>query len=241
MKSIKKNTEKSTEKNISVARAQIRQKISDAERRFNRKPGSVQLLAVSKTKPVADIQAAISAEQVCFAENYLQEAVEKIILLNNAKLVWHFIGSIQSNKTREIAQHFQWVHTIDRIKVARRLSEQRPDHLPPLNVCLQVNISSEKSKSGIPPSELNQLADDCSSLPNIRVRGLMAMPILESDFERQRAPFRDLVKLFKDLQTGYPELDTLSMGTTNDLEAAIAEGATMVRLGTAVFGARNYS
>ncbi len=241
MKSIKKNTEKSTEKNISVALAQIRQKISDAERRFNRKPGSVQLLAVSKTKPVADIQAAISAEQVCFAENYLQEAVEKIILLNNAKLVWHFIGSIQSNKTREIAQHFQWVHTIDRIKVARRLSEQRPDHLPPLNVCLQVNISSEKSKSGIPPSELNQLADDCSSLPNIRVRGLMAMPILESDFERQRAPFRDLVKLFKDLQTGYPELDTLSMGTTNDLEAAIAEGATMVRLGTAVFGARNYS
>jgi len=240
MKNIKKNTKKSTEKNISVALAQIRQKISDAERRFNREPGSIQLLAVSKTKPVADIQAAISAGQVCFAENYLQEAVDKIIFLNNAQLVWHFIGSIQSNKTREIAQHFQWVHTIDRIKIARRLSKQRPDHLPPLNVCLQVNISGEKSKSGIPPIELNQLADDCSSLPNIRVRGLMAMPKQESDFERQRATFKDLGKLFKELQTDYPELDTLSMGTTSDLEAAIAEGATIVRIGTAVFGARNY-
>jgi len=240
MKSIKKNTEKNTEKNISVALAQIRQKISDAEQRFNRKPGSVQLLAVSKTKPVADIQAAISAEQVCFAENYLQEAVEKIILLNNAKLVWHFIGSIQSNKTREIAQHFQWVHTIDRIKVARRLSEQRPDHLPPLNVCLQINISGETSKSGISPFELKQLVDDCSSLPNIKIRGLMAMPAQVSDFEKQRAPFRELRLLLIELQAKHPEMDTLSMGTTNDLEAAIAEGATMVRVGTAIFGARSY-
>ena len=240
MKNIKKNTGKSTKKDISAALAQIRQRISDAERRFNREPDSVQLLAVSKTKPVTDIQAAINAGQVCFAENYLQEAVDKIMLLSNAQLVWHFIGSIQSNKTREIALHFQWVHTINRIKVARRLSEQRPDHLPPLNVCLQINISDETSKSGISPFELKQLVNDCSSLPNIKIRGLMAMPAQVSDFEKQRVPFRRLRLLFTELQTEYPELDTLSMGTTNDLEAAIAEGATMVRIGTAIFGARSY-
>jgi PLP dependent protein len=227
--------------NISVALAQIRQRISAAEQRYNRESGSVTLLAVSKTKPVVDIQSAIESEQIHFAENYLQEAVNKIVNLNNARLVWHFIGSIQSNKTRDIAHHFQWVHTIDRIKIARRLSDLRPDHLPPLYVCLQVNISNEKSKSGVSPIELEQLANDCSSLPNIRVKGLMAMPAQESEFEKQRTPFRKLSQLFKELQTDYPELDTLSMGTTNDLEAAIAEGATMVRIGTAIFGARNYS
>lgn len=244
MKNIKKNTSKnaeiSTKKNISVALAQIRQRISDAERRFNRDPNSVQLLAVSKTKPVAAIQTAIDAGQACFAENYLQEAVEKIMHFNNPQLVWHFIGSIQSNKTRDIAQHFQWAHTIDRIKIARRLNEQRPNHLPPLNICLQINISGENSKSGIDADELTQLADDCSSLANIKIRGLMAMPAQDSDFERQCIPFRQLKILFTELQTEYPELDTLSMGTTNDLEAAIAEGATMVRIGTAIFGARNY-
>ena len=240
MKNFKKNTGKSTEKDIFAALAQIRQRISDAERRFNREPDSVQLLAVSKTKPVTDVQAAINAGQVCFAENYIQEAVDKIMLLNNAQLIWHFIGSIQSNKTREIAQYFQWVHTINRIKVARRLSEQRPDHLPPLNVCLQINISGETSKSGISPFELKQLADDCSSLPNIKIRGLMAMPAQVSDFEKQRAPFRELRLLLIELQAKHPGLDTLSMGTTHDLEAAIAEGATMVRIGTAIFGARSY-
>ena len=239
-KNIGKNTEISTEKNISAALAHIRQRISDAERRFDRVPNSVQLLAVSKTKPVTYIQAAIDAGQVCFAENYLQEAVEKIISLKNPQLIWHFIGSIQSNKTRDIAQHFHWVHTIDRIKIARRLNEQRPDHLPPLNICLQINISGENSKSGIAPDELSQLANDCASLPNIKIRGLMAMPAQDSDFERQRVPFRQLRLLFTELQTESPELDTLSMGTTSDLEAAIAEGATMVRIGTAIFGARNY-
>jgi hypothetical protein len=234
------NIKKNTEKEISVALAQIRQRISDAERCYNRDPNSVQLLAVSKTKPVAAIQAAIDAGQTCFAENYLQEAVEKIMCFNNPQLIWHFIGSIQSNKTRDIAQHFHWAHTIDRIKIARRLSEQRPQHLPPLNICLQINISGENSKSGIAPDELIQLADDCSSLANIKIRGLMAMPAQDSDFARQRAPFRQLRLLFTELQTGYPDLDTLSMGTTNDLEAAIAEGATMVRIGTAIFGARNY-
>jgi hypothetical protein len=239
-KNIRKNTEISTGKDISAALAQIRQRISDAERRYDRVPNSVQLLAVSKTKPEAAIQAAIDAGQTCFAENYLQEAVKKIMHFNNPHLVWHFIGSIQSNKTREIALHFQWVHTIDRIKVARRLSEQRPDHLPPLNVCLQINISGETSKSGISPFELKQLVNDCSSLPNIKIRGLMAMPAQVSDFEKQRAPFRELRLLLIELQAKHPEMDTLSMGTTNDLEAAIAEGATMVRIGTAIFGARSY-
>lgn len=227
--------------NISFALAQIRQRISAAEQCYNRESGSVTLLAVSKTKPVADIQAAIENEQTHFAENYIQEAVDKIVNLNNARLVWHFIGSIQSNKARDIAQHFQWVHTIDRIKIARRLNDLRPDHLPPLNVCLQINISNEKSKSGVSPIAIKQLADDCSSLPNIRIKGLMAMPAQESDFEKQRASFRKLGQLFKELQTDFPELDTLSMGTTNDLEAAIAEGATMIRIGTAIFGARDYT
>jgi len=240
MKSPEKNTEEITRKNISVALAQIRQRISESERRFNRVPGSVQLLAVSKTKPVTDVQAAINLGQVCFAENYLQEAVEKIKCLDNPQLVWHFIGSIQSNKTRDIAQYFHWAHTIDRAKVARRLSEQRPDHLPPLNVCLQINISGEKTKSGIQPHKLEQLADDCASLPNIRLRGLMAMPKQDADFERQRTPFRELRQLLTELQAEYPEMDTLSMGTTADLEAAIAEGATIVRIGTAIFGARSY-
>ena len=239
-KNIRKNTEISTGKDTSAALAQIRQRISDAERRFNRVPNSVQLLAVSKTKPEAAIQAAIDAGQTCFAENYLQEAVKKIMHFNNPHLVWHFIGSIQSNKTRDIAQHFHWAHTIDRIKIARRLNEHRPGHLPPLNICLQINISGENSKSGIVPDELIQLADHCSSLPNIKIRGLMTMPAQASDFEKQRVPFRRLRLLFTELQTEYPELDTLSMGTTGDLEAAIAEGATMVRIGTAIFGSRNY-
>jgi len=239
-KNSSKNAEISTEKNISVALAQIRQRISDTEECFKRDPDSVQLLAVSKTKPVAAIQAAIDAGQVCFAENYLQEAVEKIKHFNNPQLVWHFIGSIQSNKTRDIAQHFQWAHTIDRIKIARRLNDQRPENLPPLNICLQINISGEDSKSGIAPDELIQLADDCASLSNIKIRGLMAMPAQDSDFERQRIPFRELKRLFTECQSRHTGLDTLSMGTTIDLEAAIAEGATMVRIGTAIFESRDY-
>ena len=234
-----KNIKKNTRKEISAALAQIRQRITDAEHRFKRDPDSVQLSAVSKTRPVTDIQAAIDAGQICFAENYLQEAVEKIMSLKTPQLVWHFIGSIQSNKTRDIAQHFHWAHTIDRIKIARRLNEHRPDHLPPLNICLQINISGEDSKSGIAPDELIQLADDCASLANLKIRGLMAMPAQDSDFEKQRIPFRELKQLFTECQSRHPGLDTLSMGTTSDLEAAIAEGATMVRIGTAIFGARN--
>ncbi len=251
MKNIKKNATEDnqvhseenaqylTGNNISVALAQIRQKISAAEQRFNREPGSVQLLAVSKTKPLCDIQTAIDCGQMCFAENYLQESVEKINKLNNAQLEWHFIGSIQSNKTREIAQHFQWVHTVDRVKIARRLNEMRPSHLAPLNICLQVNISGEASKSGIEPQQLKQLAADCSSLSNIKLRGLMAMPAPASDFDKQRLPFQKMQQLLTELQSDYPEMDTLSMGTSDDLQAAIAEGATMIRIGTSIFGARN--
>jgi len=200
-----KNVEKNTGKEITVALAQIRQRISDAEQRFNRDPNSVQLLAVSKTKPVAAIQVAIDAGQSCFAENYLQEAVEKIMYFKNPQLIWHFIGSIQSNKTRDIAQHFHWAHTIDRIKIARRLNEQRPDHLPPLNICLQINISGENSKSGIAPDELKQLTAECSSLANIKIRGLMAMPAQDPDFEKQRVNFRQLRLLFTELRSSYPE------------------------------------
>lgn len=245
MKNAHKDNEKnalvSAENKISAALAQIRQRVSAAEQHFNRDPGSVQLLAVSKIKPASDIQAAINLGQNYFAENYLQEAIEKIKNLKNPQLIWHFIGSIQSNKIRDIAKYFQWVHTVDRIKVAKKLNEMRPDYLPPVNVCLQINISGETSKSGIEPLELKQLIEDCACLPNICLRGLMAMPAQETDFEKQRLPFRELRRLFTELQTEYPELDTLSMGTTNDLEAAIAEGATMVRIGTAIFGARNYA
>lgn len=236
-----KETKKNTEKNISAALAEVRLKITDAEQRFKRKPGSVQLLAVSKTKPLDAIQAAINAGQVCFAENYLQDAVEKIRFFKNPQLVWHFIGSIQSNKTRDIAQHFHWVHSIDRIKIARRLNDQRPDHLLPLNICLQINISNENSKSGIVASELLQFADACLSLTKLKIRGIMAMPTQVSDFEQQRIPFRKLKQLFVALQSPCPEIDTLSMGTSNNWKAAIAEGATMVRIGTAIFGSRNIS
>ena len=241
MKNIKINAETSTEEKISVALAQIRLRIHAAEQRFNRARDSVQLLAVSKTKPINDIQMAINAGQVHFAENYQQEAATKIMSLNNSQLVWHFVGPVQSNKTRDIAQQFDWTHTIDRIKIARRLSGHRPEYLPPLNICLQVNISGETSKSGIEPKQLLQLANDCSTLPNLRLRGLMTMPTKDSDFERQRDSFREMKRLFDELQSKYPELDTLSMGTTNDLEAAIVEGSTLVRIGTAIFGERNYS
>ncbi len=244
MKSTHKDTGKnalvSTESEISAALAQIGQRISAAEQRFNRDPGSVQLLAVSKTRPVTDIQTAVNLGQNYFAENYLQEAMAKIKFIQKTRLEWHFIGAIQSNKIRNIAKYFQWVHSIDKVKEARKLSELRPDHLPAVNVCLQINISGETGKSGIKPLELKQLAEDCACLPNIRLRGLMAMPAQKVNFDKQRIPFRKLSQLFAELQTQYPELDTLSMGTSIDLEAAIAEGATMVRVGTAIFGARNY-
>lgn len=221
----------------------IRARIADAEKKYGRQPGSVQLLAVSKTRPVEDIRVAIMAKQHHFGENYLQDALPKINTIANEStahgIEWHFIGPIQSNKTHAIAQHFNWVHSVDRLKIARRLSEQRESSQKALNICIQVNISGESSKSGIAPNETLILAKEMSSLPNIHLRGLMAIPATSHDFEQQRHPFRLLRELKEDIQSQGIELDTLSMGMTNDMEAAIAEGSTIVRIGTAIFGDRN--
>lgn len=218
---------------------QIRQDISDAERAGNRQPGSVRLLAVSKTKPSEDIAAAYRAGQRHFGENYLQEALKKQQELGAYDITWHFIGPIQSNKTKPLATHFDWVHSVDSFKIARRLSEQRPSHLPPLNICLQVNISDEDSKSGINLDELPELCQQVADLPNLKLRGVMAIPAPQPDFELQRRPYRALCQAVAELNR--PELDTFSFGMTGDLKAAILEGSTIVRIGTALFGERSYS
>lgn len=221
---------------------QVNHRIRQAEQSCHRE-GQVQLLAVSKTKPARMIEEAWQIGQRHFGENYLQEALEKISTLAHLKdISWHFIGPIQSNKTRDIASHFHWVHSVDRLKIAQRLNNQRPEDLPPLNICLQINISNEASKSGIKPEELAELVKSISQLPRLKLRGLMAIPAPESDAEKQKEPFRVLAKLLKNInETQRLDMDTLSMGMTDDLEAAIAEGSTMVRIGTALFGARNYS
>lgn len=208
------------------------------EQKYGRNPGSVKLLAVSKTRIVNDIRAARACGQLDFGENYVQEAVNKILEINDPRLIWHFIGPVQSNKTRQIASHFHWVHGVDRVKIARRLSDARPQHLPPLNICIQVNISNETSKSGVSPEELPQLAAACRGLPNLRLRGLMTLPEPWPDIEQQRIPFRKVRMMLDSITSSEYPLDTLSMGTTNDMEAAIAEGATIVRIGTALFGER---
>ncbi|WP_444437402.1 YggS family pyridoxal phosphate-dependent enzyme [Pseudomonas sp. A6] len=217
--------------------AKVRERIREAEQACGRASGSVVLLAVSKTKPAADIREAHAAGLDDFGENYLQEALGKQVELADLALTWHFIGPIQSNKTRPIAEHFHWVHSVDRLKVAERLSAQRPADLPPLNVCLQVNVSGEDSKSGCAPEELPALARAVAALPNLKLRGLMAIPEPTEDVAAQRAAFARLRELLTALNLG---LDTLSMGMSHDLEAAIAEGATWVRIGTALFGARDY-
>jgi len=197
----------------------------------------VGLLAVSKTKPASDLREAYAAGLRDFGENYLQEALGKQAELSGLPLIWHFIGPIQSNKTRAIAENFAWVHSVDRLKIAQRLSEQRPADLPPLNICIQVNVSGEASKSGCTPEDLPALAQAISALPNLRLRGLMAIPEPTEDSDEQNAAFA-AVRTLQD-QLNLP-LDTLSMGMSHDLEAAIAQGATWVRIGTALFGARNY-
>lgn len=203
--------------------------------------GTVQLLAVSKTFPADAIREAVAAGQTAFGENYLQEAEAKIAALAGAGLEWHFIGPIQSNKTRPLATHFDWVHTVERLKIAQRLSEQRPSDLSPLNVCLQVNISGEASKSGVSPAELPELARQVAALPHIRLRGLMAIPEPETDASKQRAAFAQVRALFDQLKGDGYALDTLSMGMSGDMAAAIAEGATIVRIGSAIFGDRTYA
>jgi pyridoxal phosphate enzyme (YggS family) len=204
----------------------------------NRAENSVQLLAVSKTKPAQALREAYAAGLRDFGENYLQEALGKQLELADVPLIWHFIGPIQSNKTRAIAEHFDWVHSVDRLKIAQRLSEQRPADLPPLNICIQVNVSGEASKSGCAPDDLPALADAISALPRLKLRGLMAIPEPTEDRAEQDAAFAAVRSLQASLNL---PLDTLSMGMSHDLESAIAQGATWVRIGTALFGARDYS
>ncbi len=213
-------------------------RIRAAERRFERPAGSVRLLAVSKTQTAAAIARLAGAGQHCFGENYLQESLDKMRELLDLDLEWHFIGPIQANKTRLIAERFAWVHSVDRLKVAERLSAQRPGSLPPLNLCLQINISREASKHGLDETEVPALAKAVSTLPQLRLRGLMAVPAPAADFNAQREPLARLRVIQERLIAQDLPLDTLSMGMTDDLEAAIAEGSTLVRIGTALFGPR---
>ena len=216
----------------------IRARIRECERRYRREPGSVTLLAVSKTKPPEAVQAAIAAGQHAFGENHLQDAMTKVEALAGHDVSWHFIGAVQSNKTRPIATHFNWVHSIEREKTAARLSAQRPADREPLDVCIEVNVSGEESKSGVPPEAVEPLARTIRELPGLRLRGLMAIPRPSEGLDSQRIPFRLLREILDDLNAKGLELDTLSMGMTGDLEAAVAEGATIVRIGTAIFGPR---
>ncbi|MDX1802956.1 MAG: YggS family pyridoxal phosphate-dependent enzyme [Alcanivorax sp.] len=217
--------------------AQINAQIHAACRQAGRDPDTVQLLAVSKTRSAAELAGLADQGQRHFGENYLQEALDKIAALRERDLVWHFIGPIQSNKTRDIASHFHWVHSLDRLKVARRLSEQRPGGLAPLNVCIQVNVDDEASKSGVPLDAVAELATAVAALPNLRLRGLMAIPRADND-DDNRAAFRRLAMTLSQLRNTMPSLDTLSMGMSADYPVAIEEGATFVRLGTALFGPR---
>ena len=218
--------------------ASIRDLLASSARDANREPDTVNLLAVSKKQPVSKIVAAANAGQRDFGENFVQEGLEKIEQTRDLNLVWHFIGHLQSNKTREVAESFDWVHSVDRRKIAQRLNDQRPAHLPPLNVCIQVNVDSEPAKSGAAPAEVARLAHQIAKLPNLRLRGLMCLPAIRDGFEEQRKPFAVLRKLMQTLNEEGLQLDTLSMGMSDDYPAAIAEGATIVRIGTALFGAR---
>ena len=216
----------------------IRNLLAIAAAEACRDADAVKLLAVTKKQPLDSVLAAAALGQRDFGENTVQEGLKKVLATADKNLIWHFIGHLQSNKTRAVAENFDWVHTIDKLKIARRLSEQRPNELGPLNVCLQVNIDNERSKSGARADELPELAAACSELPNIRLRGLMCLPAIRDGFEAQRAPFAKLRHLAEDLKAGGLSLDTLSMGMTADYRAAIFEGATIVRIGTALFGER---
>ena len=221
----------------SVRLAQSR--IAEAARAAGRSVDSVTLLAVSKGQSSAAIDSAAGAGIEHFGENFLQESLPKLEALAGRELTWHFIGRLQANKTRPVAENFAWVHAVDRFKIAERLSAQRPFHAPPLNVCLQLHVGGEASKGGVPGAEMRALASQVTALPQLRLRGLMCMPPAESDVSRQRQWFRETRQVFDYLNEHGLGLDTLSMGTSADFEAAIAEGSTMVRIGTAIFGARD--
>jgi pyridoxal phosphate enzyme (YggS family) len=216
----------------------IRQQIYDAEKKYQRPHGSVKLLAVSKQQSISAIHEAINAGQSAFGENYLQEALDKITTLKTFPIEWHFIGKIQSNKTQLIAQHFTWVHSVDRLKIAKRLDGQRPENLPPLNICIEVNISAQQTKSGVMLDELPELAHQIAALKNLRLRGLMAIPEHANNFAEQLHIYQRLQQAQTNLCAQGFILDTLSMGMSSDFEAAIAGGSTMVRIGAAVFGKR---
>lgn len=224
----------------------VRDRIDALEARYGRPAGSVELLAVSKTHAPERVREAHEAGLRAFGENYVQEALDKMTALAEPEdgkpaltdITWHFIGPLQSNKTKEVATHFAWVHSLDRLKIARRLSEQRPDDLLPLNVCVQVNISGEASKSGVVPGETEALCEAIAGLPGLVLRGLMAIPAPAEDLAAQRAVYRPLAEQFRSLQQRHATMDTLSIGMSGDLEAAIAEGGTMVRVGTGIFGLR---
>jgi hypothetical protein len=217
----------------------IRSKISVAEKRFTRKENSVCLIAVSKTRKINEIVMAINEDQHHFGENYCQEAIEKIKAVTQSDIVWHFIGPVQSNKTNQIARYFDWVHTVDRVKIAHRLNEMRPRNMVPLNICIQVNTSGEITKSGLTIDKVEAFIDELKQFKRLKVRGLMSLPEIKLSFDEQRKSFSLLNKTLHELRKNKPELDTLSIGTTRDMEAAIAEGATFVRIGTAVFGPRD--
>ncbi|AHN25512.1 Hypothetical protein YggS, proline synthase [Gilliamella apicola] len=222
----------------------IKNEIAEIAKKCERDPNTIQLIAVSKTKPVEQVIEAINAGQLAFGENYVQEGVEKIQYFEknmpNNDLIWHFIGPLQSNKSKLVAEHFDWMHTIDRLKIAQRLNDQRPNHMAKLNVLIQVNISQEASKSGVKPEEVADLVKQIVTLPNLNLRGLMAIPEIENDYDKQFNVFTKMQQLLQSLQKDYPFMDTLSMGMSGDMQAAIVAGSTMVRIGTAIFGARQY-
>lgn len=215
------------------------QRIDDSVKLFNRISHPVTLLAVSKTHKINKIREAFAAGQGDFGESYIQEAVEKIVALNKCNICWHYIGPIQSNKTQKIAEYFDWAHSVDRLKIAKRLSAQRPESMKPLNICLQVNISAEENKSGVLAEQLFELAEHVNLLPRLTLRGLMCIPAKSDNFDEQRQAFHQMKQIFEQLKNKIPDLDTLSMGMSADFEAAIAEGSTLVRVGTDIFGKKN--
>ena len=217
----------------------IRDLLAESAVEAGRRPEDVHLLAVSKKQPLEKIIAAADAGQRDFGENIVQEGIEKVTKLAERRLCWHFIGHLQSNKTRSVAEHFDWVHSVDRLKTAKRLSEQRPESLADLNVCIQVNIDDEASKAGVPPAKAGELARAVAALPGLKLRGLMCLPAIRDTFEEQRAPFARTRELAESLVRDGIAIDTLSMGMSDDFRAAIMEGATIVRIGTAVFGPRD--
>ncbi|MES2217449.1 MAG: YggS family pyridoxal phosphate-dependent enzyme [Pseudomonadota bacterium] len=223
---------------IATNLGELQQQIAELTAKYHRPPHCVQLLAVSKNQTSDAIATAYAAGQRAFGENYLQEALTKISELKKFKIEWHFIGAIQSNKTKKLAEHFAWIHTVDNLSIAERLNKQRPENLPPLNICLQVNISRDPNKAGCDPENILALAQACQKFSRLNLRGLMTIPLQNNSFTAQRAEFHKMFELFQKLAKNGLEIDTLSMGMSDDLEAAIAEGSTMLRIGTKIFGVR---